>query len=164
MDIYNVDLTDMLVARHRRWRMFFILFAVTAPAYFVAEWLWPAHPEARRIWEMAIIAFFWGLVMSLISSSRKRMLSITRPWRTYQIVVEEDEIKTRNYESWNWMFSRTIRRGEIRTITEKEAGLFISTHDRVGAFLWGGILIPKRLADYEYLRRLLSNWKVEESA
>jgi hypothetical protein len=164
MEIYNVDLTHMPVARHRRLRLFLIYFAFCAPAFFVGEWLLFDRAE-RGISRMAITAVLFSLALSVVNSSPKGMLS-TRSWRKYQIVVEEDEIKTRNYESWNWMFSKTIRRSEIRTVIEKEAGLFISSHDRVGTFLWGGIWIPKQLADYEYLRRLMSHWKVkvEESA
>jgi hypothetical protein len=97
-------------------------------------------------------------------SSRTRWLSITNSWANYQIVVEEDEITTRNFNSYNRMFSKTIRRGEIRTVVEKKQGLLISSRGRVATSFLGGIWIPKQLADYEYLKRLILNWRAEESA
>jgi hypothetical protein len=163
IEVYDVDLHDTLVTRHKRLRMFFLAFATVTPMHFALNWLWPLHGEAREVWDMAIQAILYGLLMSAICSSRKWMLYITKSWSKYQIVVADDEIKTRNFESHNRMLSRTIQRGEIRTLIEKEAGLLISSRDRVGTFFFGGIWIPKRLADYEYLRRLLSRWTVKES-
>ena len=37
--------------------------------------------------------------------------------------------------------------------------MIVSRYNRVGTFFWGGILIPKNLAYYEYLKRLVSSWK-----
>jgi hypothetical protein len=144
--------------------MFFIVFACTAPIYFALEWLWPRHHRAPNVTEMVFKAIVFSLVMSAIQSSRTRWLSITNSWANYQIVVEEDEITTRNFNSHNRMFSKTIRRGEIRTVVEQKQGLLISSRGRVATSFFGGIWIPKQLADYEYLKRLILNWRAEESA
>lgn len=164
MEIYNVDLGEALGSKYRRTRMFFIVFACTAPIYFALEWLWPRHNPAPHVTEMVIQAIIFSLVMSAALPSRTRWLSITKSWANYQIVVEEDEITTRKFNSYNRMFSKTIRRGEIRTVVEKKQGLLISSRDRVATFVFGGIWIPKQLADYEYLKRLMLNWRAEESA
>ncbi len=77
----------------------------------------------------------------------------------YQIVVDDEEIRTGNFTSMNWLAARTVRRSEIKTAFEKRSGMIVSRYNRVGTFFWGGILIPKNLAYYEYLKRLVSSWK-----
>jgi len=86
-------------------------------------------------------------------------------WSKYQIVVDDDEITTRNFNSYNWMLCKTIRRREICTVIEKEQGLLISRKGRAATrYLFGGIWIPKHLADYEHLKRLVLSWKAEQAA
>jgi hypothetical protein len=104
MEIYNVDLGEALGSTYRRARMFFIVFACTAPIYFALEWLWPRHHRAPNVTEMMFQAIFFSLAMSTILSSRTRWLSITNLWTNYQIVVEEDEITTRNFKSYDRIF------------------------------------------------------------
>jgi hypothetical protein len=162
MEIYNVDLTEAMANRHRRVRMFFILFACFAPSYFALEWLWRSHSRPT-VTAMAIQAIFFSLVMSAIQSSRSNWLSASESWSTYQIVVSDDEIVTRNFNSFSRLYSKTIRRGEIRTVIEKEQGLLISRRGRAATrYFFGGIWIPKQLADYEYLKRLVLSWRPDQ--
>lgn len=164
MEIYNVDLTEAIASKHRRVRMFFIFFACFAPTYFALGWLWHSHPRPT-VTEMAIKAIVFSFVMSAIQSSRSYWLSISKSWSTYQIVIDDDEIVTRNFKSFDRMHSKTIRRGEIRTVIEKEQGLLISRRGRAATrYFFGGMWIPKQLADYEYLKRLVLSWRVERVA
>jgi len=164
MEIYNVDLTEAIASKHRRVSMFFIMFACTAPTYFVLEWFWHSHPRPT-VTEMAIQAILFSLGMSAIQSSRSYWRSASKSWSTYQIVVDDDEIATRNFNSFNRLHSKTIRRGEIRTVIEKEQGLLISRRGRAATrYFFGGIWIPKQLADYEYLKRLVLGWSAEQAA
>jgi hypothetical protein len=156
VDIYNVDLATARIPRGKRFRRFLAMFAIFGPVYFAIEfafeWLWPVHRGRDRTFGMAIQAVLWGFAMSITFSFRKGA--------HYQIIVDEDEISTKNFKSMNRLSSRTIPRSQVRTLIEKRNGLMISRHNRVGAFFWGGIWIPKQLADYEYLKRLVSSWKV----
>ena len=164
MEVYNVDLVEDIASKHRRVRIFFTLFASAAPVYFALEWFWHSRPKPT-VAEMAIQAIFFGLVMSAIQSSRSRWLSLSKSWSKYQIVVDDDEITTRNFNSYNWMLCKTIRRREICTVIEKEQGLLISRKGRAATrYLFGGIWIPKHLADYEHLKRLVLSWKAEQAA
>ena len=115
--------------------MFLILFPFTGAVCFALEWLCPNHP-APKVTEMVIKAILFSLVMSAINSSRRWRLSITKSLANYQIVVEEDEITTRNFSSCNRMLSRTIRRVEVRTVIEKEQGMLISSRNSVATSFW----------------------------
>ena len=163
MEIYDVNLGDKRIAKPTRWRMFLILFAVTAPICFVMHLIWPTHGKSEAVGEALFFAIPFSLLMSLIYSTRKMRLYITRSWASYQIVVEDDQISTRNYASQSWMLSKAIHRGEIRTVIENEHGLLISKHDRFGTRMWGGIWIPNRLPDYEYLKRMITEWRGQDS-
>jgi hypothetical protein len=151
VDIYNVDLATARIPRGKRFRNFLAMFAIFGPVYFAIEWLWPARSGSDRTLEMAVQAVLWGFGMSIMFSFRKGA--------QYQIIVDEDEISTKNFKFMNRLSSRTIPRSHVRTLIEKRNGLMISRHNRVGAYFWGGIWIPKQLADYEYLKRLVSSWK-----
>lgn len=60
---------------------------------------------------------------------------------------------------------QTLRKDEIKSVTEIEgnafrvAGLEISKYGRFGRRLWGGMLIPKALPEYESVRSLALSWK-----
>jgi hypothetical protein len=159
VDIYNVNLGVMRISKRNRLGNFLVFLAISAPLYFAIEWLWPGHHGKDEVLGMEFKAVFWGFGMSVMFSFHRRGLFGSAE---YQLVVDEDEgeISTKNFKSNNRLFSRTVRRGQIRTVVEKEKGLLISSHNRVGTFFWGGIWIPRQLADYEYLKRLVLSWKV----
>jgi hypothetical protein len=150
VDIYNVNRSVVRVPKRYRLRNFLVLFAIYAPIYFAILWLWTGHHGKNEIVGTVIQSVLWGIGMSMIFSTRAE----------YQLMVKEDEgeIST-NFKSINRLFSRTVRPGQIRTVVEREKGLLISRHDRVGTFFWGGIWIPRPLADYEHLKRLVLSWK-----
>ncbi len=102
-----------------------------------------------------IYAIFWAFGMSLFFLFKKA--------NEYQLIVDDEEIRATNFRQNNFLFTRSVRRGEVTTIVEKERGLLISRHGRIGTFWWGGIWIPKQLADYEYLKRLVVSWRAEEN-
>ena len=111
MDIYDVDLAAKRIPKTKRIVTFLALFAEFGLVYFAIEflfeWLWPARHGREWIWGMVAKALFWAFFMSLTFSFKK-------PGQ-YQIVVDEDEISTRNFKTMSWLSSRTIRRSEVRT-------------------------------------------------
>lgn len=129
----------------------FLLYAV---GYFAVEWathwLWHRDSDSGSAFGMLVTAILWATIMSTVFSSLKPA--------EYQIMVDEEQIRTGNFKSWNQLFSRSIHRSEVKTLIERKNGLLISRHNRIGTFLWGGIWIPKQLADYEYLKRMVSGW------
>jgi hypothetical protein len=155
VEIYNVNIAANGIPRIKRLIAVVVLFAITVTAYFAVElatrWRWPEHNESDTVSQMFVQAIIWGLLMSIIFSFRKAP--------KYQIVVDDDEISTKNFDSMNRLYSRSIHRGQVRTLIERKTGLLVSRHNRFGTFLWGGVWVPKQLADYEYLKRLVSEWK-----
>jgi hypothetical protein len=99
-------------------------------------------------------AIFWAFGMSLFFLFKKT--------NEYQLIVDDEEIRATNFRQNNFLFTRGVHRGKVRTIVEKERGLLISRHGRIGTFWWGGVWIPKQLADYEYLKRLAASWQALE--
>ncbi len=156
MDIYDVDPSAKRIPQVKRITTFLALFAELGLVYFALEflfeWLWPARHGIERIWGMIVKAVFWAFLLSLTFPFKKL--------GQYQIVVDEDEISTRSFTAMSWLSSRTIPRSEVRTLVERRNGLLISRYNRIGTFFWGGIWIPKQIADYEYLKRLVSSWRV----
>jgi membrane-bound metal-dependent hydrolase YbcI (DUF457 family) len=154
VDIYNVNIAKTRIPRVQRFGSFLGLFAMYAMCYFAVEWaihwLWPRDRNSASALGMLVTAVIWATLMSTVFSSLRPV--------EYQIMVDEDEISTGNFKSWNQLFSRSIHRGEVKTVIERKKGLLISRHNRIGTFLWGGIWIPKQLDDYEYLKRLISGW------
>jgi hypothetical protein len=155
VDIYNVSMAANRIPKVKRLGSFVALFAIYVPAYFVVElathWLWPGHRRSDTASRMVVTAVVWGLLMTIALSFRKAA--------EYQIIVDDDEISTKNFNSRNRLYSRRVHRGQVRTLIEKRQGLLISRHNRIGTFFWGGLWVPKQLADYEYLKRLVSGWK-----
>lgn len=78
----------------------------------------------------------------------------------YTLVVSDDFVKA-VYPTRE----KSIRKNEIRSVTETEgnafrvAGLEISKYGRFGTRLWGCILIPKALPEYESVRIVALNWR-----
>jgi hypothetical protein len=159
VDTYSIDLAAVRVPRAKRFTWLLIQFAILVPLYFfvllASQWLFHLHRETDRV-GMIIQSVIFGFCMSLLSSFRKGA--------QYQIEVDEEAIRTKNFSSNNWLSSRAIRRGEVRTLIERRNGLLVSRHNRVGTFFWGGVWIPKQLADYEYLKRMVSSWRVLPAA
>jgi hypothetical protein len=159
VDTYNVNLAAVRIPRAKRFTWFLIQFAMFGPLYFLvllaSQWLFHLHREIDLV-GMFIKAVIFGIGMSLLSSFRKG--------GQYQIEIDEEEIRTKNFSSVGWGAARTVRKGEVRTLVESQNGMLISCYSRVGTAFWGGIWVPKQLADYEYLKRIVSNWKASPAA
>lgn len=76
---------------------------------------------------------------------------LKKTWR--EIVVTEKEIRGVTPTSF-----RTVRKGHVRTISERRGGVLVSERTRFGLFLWGGLWIPKTLPEYEHVRALVESW------
>jgi hypothetical protein len=167
MEIYDVKISDEeRLAKPRRALLFAILFPLSTIICLMFDRLWPDSrfvPPSPRIGEV-ITGVLWSLGMSVFCSSKRFRLQVTQAWSTYQIIVEENRIRTRNFCSSNALLSKTIERGSVRSVVEKEKGLLVSKYDRVGTFLWGGIWIPKQLAEYEHLRSVILSWRLGDLA
>ena len=137
---------------------FIKLFILSVPIYFVSSflvgWVWPASSKRVGVTGIVIQTIFWAFGMSLFSSFKKA--------NEYQLFVDDEEFRQTNFRENNRLFTRSVRRGQIRTVVENERGLLISRHGRIGTFWWGGVWIPKQLADYEYLKRLAGSWQAFE--
>jgi hypothetical protein len=179
MEIYDVELTEgerlASLAKPRRWLVFAVCF-VSSAAFFSFALIWPepapvflfpgTHVSYELVYELVravFLPFFWSLLMSWYFCSKSFLLGLTKSWKNYQIVIEEDRISTRGFSSQNWMISKSILRDKVRTIIENKKGLLVSDRGRLGTYLFARIWIPNQLPDYEYLKRLVTSWKVQES-
>jgi len=156
VDVHDVTPLANQPRQSNTFQKVLFLFAIFAPLYFAIEWLWSLHGGTESIRAMALKALVWACAMSLWFTLRKKDTG-------YQLVVDQDMIGAKNFKTGNWLLARSLRRGEIRTIVERENGLLLSRHGRIGTFFWGGIFVPRRLADYEYIRRVVLGWKATES-
>ena len=158
MNVYNVNSATVRVPRTQRLVSFLILLTLEVSIYFAAllatHWLWHWNPESRTL-GLFLQSILFGFVMSI-------MFYFLRPAR-YQILVDDEEMST-DFNSRNHLFSRTVRRGEVKTLIQRRHGLLISQHNRIGTYFWGGVWVPKELADYEYLKRLAISWKASSAA
>jgi hypothetical protein len=174
MEIYDVTISeDQRMVKPRRLRSFAVCLVLSTAGFFAFERLWPDRPNAfvfpgthvsNDVVQPLFMAFFWSLFMSWYFSSKRFVLSVSEPWKSYQIVVEDDRIRTRSFASHNGMLSKTIRRGEVRTIIESERGLMASDRGRLGTYVFARIWIPRQLPEYECLKRLMTSWKEQDAA
>jgi hypothetical protein len=158
VEIYDVGASLLGSPKPKALVRFIKLFVLWAPIYFLfyilIEWVWPGYSERVGVKRIVIQALIWACSMSLFFSFKKA--------NEYQLCVDDEEIRATNFRENNRLFARCVRRGQIRTIVENERGLLISGHGRIGTFFWGGVWIPKQVADYEYLKRLAVSWQEAE--
>jgi hypothetical protein len=143
-----------------------------ASAYFVAmfawTFFWPTPFEAREglSWmalKAAFIGLFWGVGMTFWSERLPNR----------KLIVEDESI-TNVVEYTGWMkwykIRRTVSAGKVRTIREIKprlgmpGGLAASERTGFGAWMWGGIYIPKTLPEYEQLKALVESWRTPGTA
>ena len=78
----------------------------------------------------------------------------------YTLVVSDDGITPIHP-----VYERSVRKDELKGVAElkgnafRPAGLRISKYGALGTWLWGCILIPKALPEYESVRDLALRWK-----
>lgn len=116
---------------------------------------WSAHFGDKFKLRSFFVAVIYGVVGALLAE----FWEVARNF-PYKLVVSDDCI-TVVYPSRE----QTLRKDEIKSVTEIEgnafrvAGLEISKYGRFGTRLWGGILIPKALPEYESVRSLALSWR-----
>jgi hypothetical protein len=110
------------------------------------------HQVHRRpsITTSLIVGIGFGLTSFWIARGARKSSSF---W--YEIVVTDREIRGVTPTSL-----RTVRKGQIRTISERNSGVLVSERARLGLVLGDGLWIPKALPEYEYLRALIEGWRV----
>ena len=116
---------------------------------------WNAHSGEHFKLANFVLAIVSGVVAALLAD----LWEVGRNY-PYTLVVSDDCIKAvyPNRE-------KSIRRNEIRTVAEtggnvfRVAGLEISKYGRFGTRLWGCILIPKALPEYESVRSVALSWR-----
>jgi hypothetical protein len=133
-----------------------VLFAAGSFAVFqiLMEEIWPSR--TKMLSTVGIIAAaVGGVVFALLFE-----ITFVRRFYPYTLVVSDDCIAAVFPHS-----ERTVRRAEVRTITETNgsafhtAALWISKHGRLGTWFWGCIWIPKTIPDFDSIKTLVLTWK-----
>ncbi len=159
VEVYSVPTDDQKTYRLRSLAGVLIGFAILSVSYFLLDWLWPSSRPARSVARSATTALIFSSVMIVVGVTRS-----SGRLGEYSITVDGDLIVGK----WSGGL-RKVRRGEIRTIVEsktnflRDGGLLISDRGRFGAFMWGGVWIPRTLPEYEYLKRVAEMWKAQNS-
>jgi hypothetical protein len=132
-----------------------LLVGCYAPLYFAIEYFWRGHGGRTSFIQMVSMALIQSIFFAISMS-----FFYKRAHTGYEISVDDDESRiTRNFRTSNHLSARTVRRGQNRTVIERRQGLLISGRNKIGTFLWGGIWVPKTLAEYEFLKSLALSWK-----
>jgi hypothetical protein len=134
-------------------RILTIAVTIIAAEIFVIQW--NAHSGEHFKLTSFVLAVVSGVVAALVAE----LWEVGRNY-PYILVVSDDCIKAvyPNRE-------RSIRKNELRSVTETDgnafrvAGLEISKYGRFGTRLWGCILIPKALPEYESVRSVTLSWR-----
>ena len=120
-----------------------------------AEILWHTHSGEHLKLGSFVEAVIGGVIVALLTE----LWEVARDF-PYTLVVSDDCIRV-VYPSRE----KSFRKDEIKLITETEgnafrvAGLKISKYGRFGTRIWGCILIPKALPEYEFVRSLALSWR-----
>jgi hypothetical protein len=137
-------------------RAFRVLFAAGCYAAFqtLAEEIWPTGMKMGPTWGI-IVAVIAGVVFALICE-----FTFATWFFPYTLVVSDDCITAVFPRS-----ERTVRKAEVKTVTETNANAFhgaalrISKYGRLGTWFWGCIWIPKTLPDFDSIRTMALSWK-----
>ena len=128
-------------------RILFIVVSIAAAEILIIRW--NAHSGEHLI---AVISGVFGALLT-------ELWEVARNF-PYTLVVSDDCIRV-VYPSRE----KSLRKDEIKSVTETDgnafrvAGLEISKYGRLGTRLWGCILIPKALPEYESVRSLALSWR-----
>jgi hypothetical protein len=116
---------------------------------------WNAHSGEHLKLRSFVTAVISGVAVALLTE----LWEVARNF-PYILVVSDDCIRV-VYPSRE----KSLRRDEIKSVRETQgnafraAGLQISKYGRFGTWLWGSILIPKTLPEYESVRTLVLSWR-----
>lgn len=143
------------------------LVLLMASIYFVIElalsFFWLSHygeqeSVQRIILKVTFISLFWGVAMTFRLPKTP----------TCKILVDDQSITSvMEYTGWmKWYkINRTVSAGKVRTIRETRSrlgwpgGLVASERSGWGAWMRGGIYIPKTLPEYGRLKALVESWR-----
>lgn len=127
---------------------------MVAVVYFTfrlaADFFLPSDEGTENLEHLLGPALGWAVVSTALTVGYARL-----QLRQYELRVDENELRVTST-----CMDRSIHRGQIRTLMEENHGLIVSSRGKVGAYLWGGVLISRALPEYEQLKRLAESWKV----
>ncbi|MGH9739908.1 MAG: hypothetical protein ACRD4X_15170 [Candidatus Acidiferrales bacterium] len=118
------------------------------------HYVWPSTVGAPNTLSDLVNSADFGLVFSWIA------IFFVRKQSSCEILVSDDSIAVRRA-----FFTHRIRKSEMKTVVDtpgrflSEPGLRILKDGGFGAWVWGGIWIPKALPDYEHIRNFALSWK-----
>jgi len=110
-------------------------------------------------------AFHWrhtGLIEELITPVVVGAVFAFRPlnWLGPQettLILGEDFVEAR--AKYNWLtFKKSIRRENIRSVSENKWGLTVMDRGEFAARMLGFVFVPARLPEYEEVRAILVQW------
>ncbi|MGA8216230.1 MAG: hypothetical protein WB799_21750 [Candidatus Sulfotelmatobacter sp.] len=141
--------------RRRMLLRFLVAASLFAAVQMLLATLWPSWTPGHLSGD-AVRAVIGGIIFAFlfVAVFMKRIL-------TYEVLVSDDCITLRGA----FLFPRSVRRGQAKTIAESNGNIFtapalrISKYGRFGTWFWGGIWVPKALPEYEYVRGVALSWK-----
>lgn len=139
-------------------REILVVFAVGLLVFSVEDFLL----SSQSISAFLLHSLLWTVAFTLVVFARLPLVRKKTRSDHYQLVIGEDEI-TMNLDYSTLIvrlaLKKHIRRGQIKTIVERKSGLTVSKRNRIGTFFLGGVWIPKKLPEYEFLKSLTMGWK-----
>jgi hypothetical protein len=153
METYRVPppVTDT-TAGQQILRFLFVATVYSTGYFTLCIWSFLHHFQRTKASITASILFGFGLALSNLWFARRAR---KQPSFSYEIVVTDKKIRGVTPTSL-----RVIRKGRIRTISERCDGLLVSEHGPIHLFKLGGLWIPKSLREYEHLRTIVESWRV----
>ena len=167
METYVFELNKSKPSLKRRALSVLFLASVYFLVMLALNIFWLSHYEKQEsVYEIALkvlfISFFWGVAMAFTP----------KKFPSGKLLVDGQSI-TSVIEYTGWMKWYRIRKiasaGKIRTIREisgrlgAPGGLAASERSGWGAWMFGGVYIPRTLPEYEQLKALVESWRAPGS-
>jgi hypothetical protein len=138
---------------------FLLSFSISALALFALKVLVNHFSLQSGILGMALESLAVSFFLTVWIYRRREELRLH-----YELVIDDDVIRL-NFGSDKALYCRSVNREKIQTLVESEKRLLVSEHGRVMTFFLGGVWVPRKLPDYEYVKRLVTNWQdMDETA
>ncbi len=133
-------------------RILFIVISIVAVEILIIQW------NTRSGEHFKLKSFVIAVIGGVVSARLGELWEVARNF-PYTLVVSDDCIRV-VYPGRE----KSLRKDEIKSVTEtaggafRVAGLQISKYGKFGTRLWGCILVPKALSEYESVRSLALSW------
>jgi hypothetical protein len=157
---YQITPEMMGYKKPNRVRIFIGSFAVTFVVWVLVTMAW-LHRDAARVFELGNLAECIFVASGVAFSDAY----LNRTPQGQDLEVNDDEIRVVAHSA-SWVGTRQavrrIRKGNVQTIRERGGripGLFASERGSLGAFCFGGVLIPATLPDYSAIRTTILSWR-----